>query len=85
MAQASKVSITQEERAQLKALARSRSLPHGLVRRAQIVLGLANRLGSTEITRRQQVSRPTIDRWRKRWCESGIAGLHTALRSGLRY
>lgn len=82
MAQAILVSITQEERAQFEALARSRSLPHGLVRRAQIILGLADRLGSTELARRHQVSRPTIDRWRKRWCESGIAGLHTELRPG---
>ncbi len=82
MPQAIKVSVTPEERAQLDAIARSRSLPHGLVRRAQIILGLADGLGSTELARHHQVSRPTIDRWRRRWCESGIAGLHTELRPG---
>ena len=82
MPQAIKISVTAEERAQLEAISRSRSLAHGVVRRAQIILGLADGLGSTELARHHQVSRPTIDRWRRRWCESGITGLHTELRSG---
>lgn len=82
MPQAITVTVTPEERAQLEAIVRSRSLPHGLVRRAQIILGSADGVSSMELAHRHQVSRPTIGRWRRRWCESGIAGLHTEMRPG---
>ena len=68
MPQAITVTVTPEERAQLEAIARSRSLPHGLVRRAQIILGSADGVSSMELAHRHQVSRPTIGRWRRRWC-----------------
>jgi transposase len=78
----SAVILTREERLQLEAIARSRSMPHGLVRRAQIVLGSADGLGGTELARRHRVSRPTVSLWRRRWREGGLAGLHTELRPG---
>lgn len=76
------VTLTKEERAQLESIVRSRSLPHGLVNRARIVLLSADGLGGSEIARRCQVSRPTVDQWRTRFREHGLAGLHTELRSG---
>jgi transposase len=78
----SAVKLTGEERLQLQSIARSRSLPHGLVRRAQIVLGSADGLGTSELARRHRVSRPTVSLWRKRWRDAGLAGLHTELRPG---
>lgn len=78
----SAVVLTREERLQLESIARARSMPHGLVRRAQIVLGSADGLGASELARRHRVSRPTVNLWRKRWRESGLAGLHTELRPG---
>ena len=42
MAQAIPVTVTPEEREQLEAVSRSRLLPHGIVRRAKIILGLAD-------------------------------------------
>lgn len=78
----STVVLTREERLQLESIARSRSMPHGLVRRAQIVLGAADGLGTSELARRHRVSRPTVSLWRKRWREGGLAGLHTELRPG---
>lgn len=78
----SKLTVTQEERAQLESIVRSRSLPQGLVNRARIVLLSADGLGGSEIARRCHVSRPTVDQWRKRFRECGLAGLHTELRSG---
>jgi len=78
----SAVTLTREERLQLEAIARSRSMPHGLVRRAQIVLGSAAGLGGTELARRHRVSRPTVSLWRRRWRDAGLAGLHTELRPG---
>ena len=65
-----------------EAIARSRSLPHGLVRRARIVLGSADGVGTMELAEQNQVSRPTISLWRKRWAESGLAGLHSEWRPG---
>ena len=82
MPSAIEVKVTAEERSQLEAIARSRSLPHGLVRRARIVLESADGVGSTELSRRHQVSRPTIGLWRRRWAESGLAGLHSEMRPG---
>lgn len=78
----SAVVVTRAERLQLESIARSRSMPHGLVRRAQIVLGSADGVGSSELARRHRVSRPTVSLWRKRWREGGLAGLHTELRPG---
>jgi len=78
----STVVLTREERLQLESIARSRSMPHGLVRRAQIVLGAADGVGTSELARRHGVSRPTVSLWRKRWREGGLAGLHTELRPG---
>lgn len=78
----SDVIVTHEEREQLESIARSRSLPHGLVRRARIVLDSAEGIGASELSRRLGVSRPTISLWRKRWREAGLAGLHTELRPG---
>jgi len=78
----SAVVLTREERLQLESIARSRSMPHGLVRRVQIVLGSADGLGTSELARRHRVSRPTVSLWRKRWRDAGLAGLHTELRPG---
>lgn len=78
----SDVIVTREEREQLESIVRSRSLPHGLVRRARIVLDSADGIGTSELSRRVGVSRPTISLWRKRWREAGLAGLHTELRPG---
>lgn len=78
----SDVIVTREEREQLESIARSRALPHGLVRRARIVLDSADGIGASELSHRLGVSRPTISLWRKRWREAGLAGLHTELRPG---
>jgi len=78
----SAVTLTGEERLQLESIARSRSMPHGLVRRVQIVLGSADGVGTSELARRHRVSRPTVSLWRRRWRDAGLAGLHTELRPG---
>lgn len=78
----SDVVLTGEEQKQLESIVRSRSLPHGLVCRARIVLGSAEGVGASELARRLGVSRPTISLWRKRWREAGLAGLHSELRPG---
>ena len=63
-------------------LANSRSLPHGLVRRAQIVLACARGEANASIARRMGLSNVTVGKWRKRYRMQGIEGLHDELRPG---
>jgi hypothetical protein len=76
------VKVSLAERKQLDSIARSRSLPHSLVRRARIVLMSADGVANGIIAERCGVSVPTISNWRRRWRESGVAGLHGELRPG---
>ena len=76
------VKVRSAERAQLDSIARSRSLPHSLVRRARIVLMSADGVSNRIIAERCGVSVPTISHWRRRWRERGVAGLHGELRPG---
>src|SRR6266436_1314729 len=74
--------ISQLERSQLRSIVRSRSLPHSLVRRAQIVLLSADGAANREVARRCGVSAPVVSLWRQRYQQRGIAGLHAELRPG---
>src|SRR6202035_5277157 len=67
------------ERSQLGSILRSRSLPHSLVRRAQIVLLSADGAANRAVARRCGVSAPVVSLRRQ---QSGIAGLHAELRAG---
>src|SRR5260221_1417686 len=76
------VTVSAAESEQLGSIARSRSLPHSLVRRARIVLMSAEGSANQIIAERCGVSVPTISHWRRCWRERGIAGLHGELRPG---
>src|SRR6202795_5142797 len=76
------VVLTEQEREQLEALTRSRSMPHALVRRATIVLLSAAGLANQAIAERCAVSPPTVSLWRQRYRTHGLAGLHDELRPG---
>jgi transposase len=76
------VAVSAAEAEQLRSIARSRSLPHSLVRRARIVLMSAEGIANQIIAERCGVSVPTISHWRRCWRERGIAGLHGELRPG---
>ena len=76
------VVLTALEREQLEALARSRSMPHALVRRVNIVLLSAAGLSNQAIAERCSVTPPTVSLWRQRYREHGLAGLHDELRAG---
>jgi len=78
----SSLHITAEERQELEAVATSRSLPHGLVRRAQPVLWSEDGMPIRDVARRLKVTPPAVTNWRKRFRESRIAGLHDALKPG---
>ncbi len=76
------IKVSERDREQLEAIARSRSLPHGLVTRAKIVLHSANGLGSNDIAKLCDVSPQTVSHWRRRYRTLGVAGLHDELKSG---
>ncbi len=74
--------LAEGDQAQLQTLAHSRSLPHGLVRRAQIVLACAEGESNASIARRLKLSQMTVGKWRKRYLQQGLQGLHDELRPG---
>src|SRR5450432_4354682 len=71
-----------EQRAQLESMASSRSLPAGLVTRLRIVLLSAAGKMNQQIARQLGLTNATVGKWRRRFVEQGVAGLHDELRSG---
>jgi transposase len=76
------VQIGDEDRATLVSWSRSTSIRAGLVTRARIVLAVADGEGTSAVSRRLGVSRPTVIQWRDRYVSDGLAGLVDAERSG---
>lgn len=76
------VVLDDEEKKHLISLAHSRSLPHGIVQRAQIVLACAEGEANSSIAKRLRVTNATVGKWRKRYLEQGLEGLHDELRPG---
>jgi putative transposase len=74
--------LSDEERQQLNAIANSRSMPYGLVRRARIVLLSAEGNTCHSIAEDVGVSRQTVGKWHTRYLEQGLSGLHDELRPG---
>lgn len=70
------------DRERLAAMTRSTTLPAGLVMRARLVLLAADGVGNQVIADRLGVSRPTVNLWRGRYSERGIAGLSDEPRPG---
>jgi transposase len=74
--------IRDEDRATLLSWTRSSSVRAGVATRAKIVLAAGNGEGTSSISRRLGVSRPTVIQWRQRYAAAGLAGLDDAERSG---
>src|ERR1700674_3111338 len=74
--------LSPEQRAQLESMASSRSLPAGLVTRARIVLLSAAGKMNQQIARQLGLTNATVGKWRRRFVEQGVAGLHDELRPG---
>lgn len=74
--------LTDYEREQLQGMAKSRSMPYSLVGRAQIILACSNGEANKDIAERLGVSGMTVGKWRKRYLDQGITGLHDELRPG---
>jgi transposase len=63
-------------------LAVSRTAPHGRVVRARIVLLAAEGMANVDIAERVGVCVDVVSKWRKRFCQEGLAGLKDRARSG---
>ena len=74
--------LSEEEVQQLHVFAHSRFLPHSIVQPAQIVLACGAGETNTSIARRMGLTGMTVGKWRKRYRELGLDGLHDELRSG---
>jgi transposase len=76
--------LRENDRDELVGLTRSSSVGAGLATRARIVLLAADGTPNVEIARLVGVSRPTVNAWRARYAERGLAGLTDEKRSGRR-
>jgi len=74
--------LSSEALNELKSFAGSRSLPHGLVRRAKIVLLAAEGLSNMAVAEKLSITRATVGTWRERYRLQGLPGLYDALRPG---
>ncbi len=74
--------LSSEDRAVLEERAGSRSASHASVVRARIVLLAADGVQNVEIAARVGVCVDVASRWRKRFCQQGVAGLVDRARSG---
>jgi len=76
------IMLSEDTRAELESIARSRSLPHGLVRRARIILLATEELSNEAIGEKVGLSRAMVGLWRKRFSAQGLVGLYDEPRPG---
>lgn len=76
------LALTQEEQSQLESMSRSRSLPAALTLRPKIVLACAAGAPNSELAQRFELSQATVGKWRRRFIERRINGVHDELRPG---
>lgn len=67
------VVLTEQQRSELSAYARRRSVALGLVERANIILQAAEGKQDQEIAAALKLGRHTVARWRARFLQHGIA------------
>ena len=76
------IQLTANEREALEPIAQSRSMPHGVVRRAQMILLSAAGETNSAIAARFRVAVPTVAHWRTRFKVHGVVGLYGEPRPG---
>lgn len=74
--------LSDDERAELKALTTRRKTAQALALRARIVLACAEGGQNTEVAARLGLDRATVGKWRRRFAERRVNGLHDEPRSG---
>lgn len=76
------LNLSEDAKTELQSMARSRSLPHGLVRRARIILMAAEGFPNKAITEKLGLSAPVVGMWRKRFIQQGLMGLYDEQKPG---
>ena len=76
------LTLTSATREELESLAHSRTLPHGHVRRAKIVLMCSDGLNNEAVAEKVGLSRQSVGKWRTRFVEQGLMGLYDERRPG---
>jgi putative transposase len=76
------ITLTEEERAQLRHLVRSTTAENGLATRARLVLLFADGSSISEISRFLFLQRRHVRTWLQRFAERRLDGLHDLPRSG---
>ncbi len=76
------IELTREEREKLEATARKYTLPYSDVIRAKIILLAAEGLENKQISKRLDLPRQIVSKWRKRFFEERLAGLDERPRHG---
>ncbi len=81
---APRITLSQNARTDLQALARAHSTPQSLARRARIILraGEPDRPTNLKIGREMGSSNLMVGKWRRRYRDLGLAGLQDASRPG---
>jgi transposase len=79
---ASRIELTDQERAQLQARTRRRTSAQALAMRSRIVLLAADGLNNTEIAARLDLAVSSVRKWRKRFVEQRLDGLTDEPRPG---
>jgi len=76
------IDLSQDVKTQLQSIARSRSLPHGLVRRAMIILMATEGLNNKTIAQKIDLSAAVVGMWRRRFIQQGLMGLYDEPKPG---
>ena len=79
---APQITLSDEDRTKLLRWSRGRSTPARLVLRANIVLDAAQGLRNEDIAKRRRIDRTVVGRWRRRFAQSGLAGIEKDLPRG---
>jgi putative transposase len=74
--------LSEPERMQLSAIARSRAMPTALTLRARLVLACATGAPNNVVAQRLAVGEATVGKWRRRFVTHRLAGLYDELRPG---
>ena len=76
------LTLSAEQQHHLQGVAQSTTLPYGVVLRARMILASAEGLTNAAVAKRVGASPQTVGKWRRRFQESGLQGLHDEPRPG---
>ena len=76
------LNLSTDELQQLQSIARSRSMPSALTLRAKLVLACAEGVANSVVAEQHGVTQATVGKWRRRFIDRRITGLHDELRPG---